>query len=1212
MNLQLNGSPVEIPAVSPNTTLLDWLRGTGRTGTKEGCAEGDCGACSVAVSLPGADGQPCWRTVNSCLIPLAALAGRSVRTVEGLSSGGKPHAVQDAMVRHHGSQCGYCTPGVVMSLFEGCHRKDLKHEADLDEQLAGNLCRCTGYRAIREAALEAWQKPCEDGLPAPASQAAASESVSLSGVFLRPANLAELFAARARFPDARLVAGATELGLEITKRHRRFDALISLEHVAELNELRETREAWHIGAGVSLTNLLERLGGEFPSLKQMFWWFGSRQIRSRATLGGNLVTASPIGDSAPVLLTFGTGLVLASPSGERTVPLAEFFVSYRKTALRPDEVLKTIVLPRNDGCQRAFFKLSKRREMDISTVSGAFAVKLENNRVAAVRLAYGGVAATPVRAVKTEAFLLGKPWDTETFATAETLLNQEFQPISDVRGTAAYRSALVAALFRKFAHGDDPLPSSEPLGRAAPPTDSPPHESGHRHVNGEARYVDDTAGSALETWPVLAPHARARILSRDGTAARAMPGVRAVFFAADIPGQNDTAPLPGQHDEPLLAEDEILFHSQIVALVVADTQEQARLAADKVAVAYEPLPAILSAHEALTAKRFHTVKMNGTVFNSITRGDCAEALQSAPRKLSGEFSFGGQDHFYLESQAAWAEPSEDGSLFVNSSTQHPSEVQQAVAHALNWPFHRVTVQCPRMGGGFGGKETQAAAPAVLAALAAVRTGRRVRVRFNRDQDMALTGKRHPFLSKFEVGFSPDGKLLALRAELYADGGWSLDLSRAIADRAILHLDNSYFLPAVEVKSAILKTDIASNTAFRGFGGPQGMLIIEEIMDRIARATGLAPEVVRGRNLYHGTGPTNTTHYGQEIADNRIERVWRELLEQSDFGNRRSGIAAWNAAHRRRPRGLAITPVKFGISFTLTHLNQAGALVLIYQDGSVQVNHGGTEMGQGIHTNIAQIAARELDVSPELIRVMPTRTDKVPNTSPTAASSGTDLNGAAVANACQQLSERLAPFRTPERTFPQAVMAAYVARVSLSASGYYRTPGISMDWSKGQGTPFHYYAVGASVSEVEVDADTGQFSLLRTDILHDVGTPINPAVCRGQLEGGFVQGAGWLTCEELVWDAKGELRTHSPDTYKIPAVGDRPRDFRVAFLTQAEQPGNIHGSKAVGEPPLMLAISVREAIRDAIASLPGQAEIPLASPATPEAIWRATQARKCSP
>lgn len=713
-----------------------------------------------------------------------------------------------------------------------------------------------------------------------------------------------------------------------------------------------------------------------------------------------------------------------------------------------------------------------------------------------------------------------------------------------------------------------------------------------------------------------------------------MPGISAVLLAEDVPGLNDVGAV--RHDEILLADKEVLYHGHIVALVVGESQDLCRAAAAKVIVDYEPLPPIFTIEDAIAGGSFHSDP------HYIRRGDVSSGLANAPLSLEGELSLGGQDHFYLETNAAWAKTGEDGTVFLSSSTQHPSEVQHIVAHLLNLPMHSVVVECPRMGGGFGGKETQAAMLAALAALAAMKTGRKVRIRFNRDQDMMITGKRHPFLGKFHVGFDETGLLLAAKIDLFSNGGWSLDLSRAITDRALFHLDNAYYISNVEFSGRVVKTNLASNTAFRGFGGPQGMLVIEEIIDRVARATGLAPEVVRARNLYRGAGETNTTHYGQEIEDNRIQRIWNELTESSEFASRRQQLREWNRDNPQRKRGLAMTPAKFGISFTTTHLNQAGALVLVYQDGTIQVNHGGTEMGQGVYTNIALIAARELGLTTDRVRVMATRTDKVPNTSATAASCGTDLNGAAVKNACDTLRGRLLPFavemlsekvgsavpadrivfndnmvldpENPAAGFPFAelVQRAYFARTSLSATGYYRTPDIYYDRDTGRGKPFHYFAVGAAVSEVEVDGFTGMSHIRRVDILHDAGDAINRGVTLGQVEGGFVQGAGWLTNEELVWDSEGRLLTHSPDTYKIPAVGDTPDIFNVAFLSGATQSNVIHGSKAVGEPPLMLAISVREAIRDAVAAF-GNAggQVPLASPATCEAIYNAIHGRTSS-
>ncbi|MGI8432845.1 MAG: xanthine dehydrogenase small subunit, partial [Chthoniobacterales bacterium] len=896
---RLNGKPVRVESVSPNVTLLEWLRTSGLTGSKEGCAEGDCGACSVAIVDRDARGKRCYRAINSCLVPLPLMAGRDVITVEGVA-GEKLHPAQQAMVENFGSQCGYCTPGFIISLFEGYYRKDLKTAAQLDEQLCGNLCRCTGYRPIRDAAADAFaQRGAPDAFDAQLKSAKAKLNAvryaSGTEKFLRPTSLGKLFEAMAQNPEARLIAGATELGLEITKKFRKFPVLISVEAIPELNELRSAPNDWTIGAAVNLTRIDEALGAEYPELREMLLVFGSRQIRNRATMGGNLVTASPIGDSAPVLLALEAKLVLASAGGERTLTLDEFFVSYRQTALQPGEILKSILVPRIPAEARSvrrFYKVSKRREMDISTVAGCFAVSLgESGTIVHARLAFGGVAAMPARARQTERELIGKRWLPETAAEIFPVLEKEFTPISDVRGSADYRGRLIQTLLQKFFAAEEVLaPHDRKIARALlQKDDSPPHESGHKHVTGEAIYVDDVAQTErmLEVWPVTSPQAHARILRRDATAARALPGIVGVLFAEDVPGLNDVGAV--RHDEILLADKEAFYHGQIIALVVGETQELCRAAAAKVVVDYEALPPLFTIEEAIAADSFHSDP------NFIRRGDVTAGLTSAPLKLAGEFSFGGQDHFYLETNAAWAEPGEDAGVFISSSTQHPSEVQHIVAHLLGVPMHRVVIECPRMGGGFGGKETQAAGLAALAALAATKTGRKVRVRFDRDQDMMITGKRHPFLGKFEVGFDREGLLLAAKIELFSNGGWSLDLSRAVTDRAVFHLDNSYYIPHLEFSGRVAKTNLASNTAFRGFGGPQGMLVIEEIMDRIARATGLAPEVVRRRNLYRGAGETNTTPYGQEIEDNRLQRIWQELNVSSDFAARQEELRQWNAA-----------------------------------------------------------------------------------------------------------------------------------------------------------------------------------------------------------------------------------------------------------------------------------------------------------------------------
>lgn len=1134
-----------------------------------------------------------------------------------------------------------------MSLFEAYHRDDLAEARQIDDQLCGNLCRCTGYRPIRDAAFDCLKQRRENLPERDKSLLQGSADIlpvayrSTSEVFLRPATLLELFELIERHPEAQLAAGATELGLGITKRFESFPTLIALDAIPELTRVQSTDSEWRIGAAVTLTKLWDAIGDEFPAMSSMLRWFGSRQIRNRATLGGNLATASPIGDSAPVLLTLDAQLSLISAKGIRTVPVNQFFIGYRKTALQPGEIIQEIIIPRVAGGDLSrefarFYKVSRRREMDISTASGCFRVSVDSNgRVGFARIAYGGVAPSPVQAERMEAVLVGRPWNEETVASAAEVVAGLFKPITDVRGSAGYRSSLITELWYRFFEDTQSAPLPE---RARPNTTSvsigaPFHESARKHVSGQARYAEDVESDRnyLVAWPICSPHAHAKILRRSKGRAGATRGVELVLFAEDVPGLNDIGSV--RHDEPLLASDTISYHGQLVGLIVGGTEAACRAAAGAVEIEYEILPPILHVKEAIAANAFHTES------NFIRRGDVHRGFETASHLVEGEFWLGGQEHFYLETQAATAVPGED-SMFITSSTQHPSEVQHVVAHLLGVPAHQVIVESPRMGGGFGGKETQAAINAGLAAVAAHHTGRSVKVRWNRDQDMMITGKRHPFYARFKAGFEPDGLIAALQVELVSDGGWSLDLSTAVTDRALFHLDNAYYFPNVEFSGRVARTNVASNTAFRGFGGPQGMLVVEEILDRVARTLGLRPEVVRERNLYRGRGETNTTPYGQEIENNRVQTVWHRLLETSDFRNRLNEISAWNAQQRTYKRGLAITPVKFGISFTATRFNQAGALVLIYQDGSVQVNHGGTEMGQGLYTNTQAIAARELGLTLDRVRVMPTRTDKVPNTSATAASSGTDLNGAAVRNACRELIGRLKPVAAERLTqkfggtvgvedvrfadnyvFPvnmpsrrlgffEIAGAAYFQRISLSATGFYRTPGIHFNRITGRGKPFHYFAVGAAVSEVEIDGRTGMMRLLRVDILHDVGNSINPAVNRGQVEGGFVQGLGWLTVEELVWDQAGRLLTHSPDTYKIPAIGDVPLDFRVEFLSEATQANNIYGSKAVGEPPLMLAISVREAIREAVAAFGrGGGTVALGSPATCEAIYWAIQERK---
>lgn len=749
------------------------------------------------------------------------------------------------------------------------------------------------------------------------------------------------------------------------------------------------------------------------------------------------------------------------------------------------------------------------------------------------------------------------------------------------------------------------------------------HESASKHVSGAATYVDDIVApqDTLHAAVGYSTIARGHIRSLDLSGVRASEGVLAVLEVADIPGHTDIGPVfPG---DPLLTAEEIKYAGQPIFVVAAETELQARRAVQKAKIEYESREPLLDVTQALREQVF--VRPS----HHMQRGDEKSAIEDAPLTLSAEQHVGGQEHFYLEGQVALAVPAEDGGMLVYSSTQHPSEVQKLVAEVLDVPANRITVDMRRMGGGFGGKETQGAPWACMAALLASKTGRAVKLRLPRCDDMPMTGKRHPFYNSYEIGFDLQGRLQGAKIVVTGNCGHSPDLSDAIVDRAMFHADNAYFIPHVSVDGHRCMTNTVSHTAFRGFGGPQGMMIIERAMDDIARAVGRDPLDVRKLNLYGGPG-RDLTPYHQQVEHNLLPELIDKLEQSSDYRRRRAEITQWNKNSRVLKRGLALTPVKFGISFTLQHLNQAGALVHIYTDGSIQVNHGGTEMGQGLHTKVVQIVAEALSVSVDEIQITATRTDKVPNTSPTAASSGTDLNGQAARNAALELKKRISECIAQQKgcnlesvrfesgriywgegeeqssiSFPEAAQFAYFNRVSLSATGYYRTPKIWYDRDQARGRPFFYFANGAAVSEVVIDTLTGEYRVVGVDILHDVGRSLNPGVDMGQIEGGFIQGMGWLTTEELSWNAEGQLSSNSPANYKIPAISDTPERFNVALFERDNDEETVYHSKAVGEPPFMLAISVWSALRDAIASLADYRVSPvLDTPATPERVLKA--------
>jgi xanthine dehydrogenase large subunit len=752
-----------------------------------------------------------------------------------------------------------------------------------------------------------------------------------------------------------------------------------------------------------------------------------------------------------------------------------------------------------------------------------------------------------------------------------------------------------------------------------------PHESAERHVSGEAIYIDDRLEFAnqLHIYPVLSEVAHGTITQVDISQAQSAPGVECILQAADIPGDADIgAVLPG---DPLMAEHIVEYIGQVIAIVAAQTFAQAKAAAALVSVNIQPLTPILCVKQAHALKHYVMDPHQHSI------GDASNALKQADNTISAELSIGGQEHFYLETQICSTMPTEEGGMLVFTSSQHPSEVQKLVAQVIGVPLHKVMVDMRRMGGGFGGKETQAAQPACLAALASHITGKPCKMRLARELDMRMTGKRHPFIMQFQVGFDKNGLLQGLKLDLLADCGFSPDLSGSIVDRAMFHSDNAYYLGHADITGYRCKTHKPSNTAYRGFGGPQGMVAIENIMDHIARHLQLDPLTVRKRNYYQ-KDQRNLTHYGQTVEGNLLDEMTEQLEHSAQYHQRRQQITEFNKNSPFLKKGLALTPVKFGISFTATFLNQGGALINIYTDGSIHLNHGGTEMGQGLNTKVAQIVAQEFQVDVSNILVSATNTDKVPNTSPTAASSGTDINGKAAQNAARTIKQRLVTFaanhyqvdaeqivfinnhvKLAEQiiSFTQLIQQAYFGQISLSSTGFYRTPKIFYDRETASGTPFYYYSFGMSCSEVIIDTLTGEYKVLRADILHDVGDSLNPRIDIGQVEGGFIQGMGWMTMEELVYSDNGKLLTSNPMSYKIPAITDTPNDFRVKLVENRKNPEDtVYHSKAVGEPPFMLAISVWCAIKDAVSSIGDHKYEPkLNSPATPEAVLWAVQEMK---
>ena len=1262
VTFRLNGDTRTLRDVSPTMTLLNYLRDIeALKGSKEGCAEGDCGACTVVVGeLIG--GEVKYNAINACIQFLPMLEGKSVYTIESMKvSGGGLHAIQQVMVDEHGSQCGFCTPGFVMTMYASYLNGERLDAETAPEVLAGNLCRCTGYGPIAAAAtrvgllkMPEWevQRLQEDRQWI--WDRTDDETVELKSGgqhFLSPGSGDDLAECYAEHPDAVLISGATDVGLWVTKAHRKLAAIIYLGRVQQVRNIEQREDRLIIGAGVSYSEAVDTISQLFPDFGEVIRRIGARQVRNAGTIGGNVANGSPIGDTLPALIVLRAELVLRKLSERRRLAVEKFFLDYGKQDREPGEFLESIEIPLpGPGTTFKSYKVSKRFDQDISAVCGCFAINVVDGHVASVRIAFGGMAAVPARAKVTEAALIGKPWTRETAKAASVALSQDFTPISDMRAGADYRLRVAENLLhRYFLETQLPLSDTRLVGAGAtlagarqPSSlnsdqeaqdginggvrETRRHDSSHKHVSGEAVFVDDikTPSDTLQVYVAMSERAHARINAMDLSGVATASGVAVVLSAEDIPGTNDISPI--MSDDPLFADDVVEYAGQALFAVAAETIDQARDAARLASVDYDELPAVLTIDQAMD---------QGSLLETpyvMARGDAKMAIANAPNVISNRIYIGGQEHFYLESQAALCLPGEDGDVSVHCSTQHPSEVQHTVAKVLGLANNAVTVEVRRMGGAFGGKESNGNLPAAVSALVSIKTGRAAKLCYDRDQDMIITGKRHDFRIDYRVGFGADGRIEGIEFDHAARCGMSFDLSVPICDRAMFHADNAYYLPNVRITSYRCKTHTVSNTAFRGFGGPQGMVGIERVIDEIAHYLGMDPLEVRRANFYDpagAIGDRSLTPYDMRVEDCVIDTLIADLRANADYDARRSEIREWNRTSSVLKRGIALTPVKFGISFTLTFLNQAGALVHVYNDGSIHLNHGGTEMGQGLFTKVAQVAASAFQVDIDRIKITATHTGKVPNTSATAASSGTDLNGMATLDACNNIKSRLKEFAAErwqtnfeqvsflpgrvkigdvEISFDDLIGEAYRARVPLSATGFYATPKINWNKDEAKGQPFYYFAYGAAITEAAIDTLTGENRLLRVDILHDVGKSLNPAIDAGQIEGGFAQGAGWLTTEELRWDENGQLMTHAPSTYKIPTLGDRAPDMRIEIWDRGENvEPTIYRSKAVGEPPLMLGISVLMALSDAVAAAGDYRHYPaLDAPATPERILAAVQ------
>jgi xanthine dehydrogenase/oxidase len=1173
----LNGNAVEVDQPDPEENLLSWLRRSGYYGTKLGCGEGGCGACTVLLShMSASEKRIVHLSVNACLFPLCACDSCHIITVEGIGQASRMHPIQERMSDFHGSQCGFCTPGIVMSMYALLRNNPLPTASEIEENFDGNLCRCTGYRPILDAfktfsleharAVECMQSNTDgDAVLADSPQfkmySSASELIFPPALLLRPSSplliikgtvawfkpltLKQLLVAKRLLPRLKIINGNTEVELERKFAKFHYSCLVSGSHIPELNTMDTEANGVRVGGSVTITAFKRFLQhtsvshgpsacSTFEALLHQIKLFAGNQIRNTGVLAGNICTASPISDISPVLIAGRSvfRLIDSASGSTRDVAACDFFVGYRKTCMLPSELLLNIFIPFTD--ERTFvkgYKQSRRRDDDIAIVNAGISMTVDpEGNVADCCISFGGMSFKTITAPKTAAAFIGKQMQPAVLSEALAILRQEVSLQHDAPGgMVEYRQALAQAFVFKFFNSvaktinSSSIPAEyvssteefhrpltkglqhyAPLPKVGVSAVHAPikHLSGDFHVTGEAQYTDDIPNppGGLYAGLVLSTQAHARIVSIDPSAALAMPGVAAYVDVNDVKGKNNFGSI--LQDDETFANGTVICVGQIIGCICADNPRTARQAADAVKIVYETLPPILSIDSAIERGSFLWEKLN------LSRGQNLDlAFAGSDVVVEGEVRIGGQEHFYLETNATLCIPGEGDCMTVISSTQNPTKTQGIVAQVLGVPKSKVICKCKRMGGGFGGKETRNVFISTVIAVAAQKLRRPVRIMLERDTDMMITGQRHPFVAKFRAGAMRSGKLTALDVTLYSNGGCTMDLSKPVLERAMFHVDNAYYFPVISVSGFIAKTNLPSNTAFRGFGGPQGIFVGECIMDTISEKLSMDPAVLRRMNMYQ---QGQVTTFGQVLTECICEETWDHILASSDFSSRKSAVAEFNSKNRWRKRGIAVSPVRFGMSFTATFMNQAQALVHVYTDGSVLVAHGGTEMGQGIHTKMAQVAAQHLGVALDQVTVGDSSTETCANTNPSAASVTADINGYAIVDACEQILRRMSPVRESllsqgkPASFKDVAFECWFRRVDLSAHGFYRTPDVGFDWAVSKGRPFHYFSFGAAVSEVEIDVLTGDMHILRADMTHDVGKSLNPAVDIGQIEGAFMQ------------------------------------------------------------------------------------------------------------